>query len=251
MTDQPRLSKSRFLSGSQCRLRLWHDFHAPHLADEAGDVLQAVFDTGHEVGELACRLYPGGHAVGHDHRHMEEAKNETRMVIEKGAASALYEAAFDYEGLFARADALRAIVDRLFDLHRVVRSTYYHPDFRGSFSLKNVLPVLSPDTGYGDLAIADGQKAAVQYSLTDVGSSRAQRAHTDNAISPPVVAHVTRWRRSSFVRRSRAWPSIGRVRVMRRQVRAHLMQALSRMRVRFGGLSARRTLLLRLRQPPL
>ena len=109
VTDQPRLSKSRFLSGSQCRLRLWHDFHAPHLADEAGDVLQAVFDTGHEVGELACRLYPGGHPVGHDHRHMEEAKNETRMVIEKGAASALYEAAFDYEGLFARADVIERL----------------------------------------------------------------------------------------------------------------------------------------------
>lgn len=109
MTDRPRLSKSRFLSGSQCHLRLWHDFHAPHLAEQAGEVLQAVFDTGHEVGELACRRYPGGHFVGHDHRHMDEALDETREVIEKGDATALFEAAFEHQGLFARADVIERL----------------------------------------------------------------------------------------------------------------------------------------------
>ena len=83
VTNQPRLSKSRFLSGSQCHLRLWHDFHAPDLADDASDVLHAVFNTGHEVGELACRRYPSGHFVAHDHRHIEEALAETRRVIEE------------------------------------------------------------------------------------------------------------------------------------------------------------------------
>lgn len=109
VTDRPRLSKSRFLSGSQCHLRLWHDFHAPHLAEDAGDALQAVFDTGHEVGELACRRYPGGHFVAHDHRHIDEALDETRTVIAEGTAPALFEAAFEYQGLFARADVIERL----------------------------------------------------------------------------------------------------------------------------------------------
>ena len=105
MTDLPTLSKSRFLSGSQCHLRLWHDFHAPQLAAETSDVLQAVFDAGHEVGELACRRYPGGHFVAQDHQHVEEALEETLTVIEEESASALFEAAFEYQGLFCRAVA--------------------------------------------------------------------------------------------------------------------------------------------------
>ena len=51
---------------------------------------------------------------------------------------------------------------RLFDLHPVVRNHLYHPDFRGSFSIKAVLPVLVPELGYDDLAIAEGMTASVK-----------------------------------------------------------------------------------------
>ena len=61
--NRPRLSKSTYLTGKQCHLRLWHDFHARHLATPTDAALQLVFDTGHEVGELACRRYPGGHLI--------------------------------------------------------------------------------------------------------------------------------------------------------------------------------------------
>ena len=61
-----RLSKSRYLSGAQCHLRLWYETHRPDLEMEPDDVLQAVFDTGHEVGRTACWLYPSGHAVSHN-----------------------------------------------------------------------------------------------------------------------------------------------------------------------------------------
>ena len=77
MTNPPTLSKSRFLSGAQCHLRLWYDYHARDLAAEPDDTLQAVFDTGHEVGELACERYPGGHFVAQDHWHIPDALAET------------------------------------------------------------------------------------------------------------------------------------------------------------------------------
>ena len=60
------------------------------------------------------------------------------------------------------APALERLLPRLVDLHRIVRRHYYHPGFRGSFSLKAVLPAIT-DTRYDDLAITDGRLASVRY----------------------------------------------------------------------------------------
>lgn len=53
MTRVPSLSKSRYISGDQCHLKLWHDTYAWNLAAEPDDTLKTVFKTGHEVGEMA------------------------------------------------------------------------------------------------------------------------------------------------------------------------------------------------------
>ncbi len=109
MNREPALSKSRYVSGTQCHLRLWYDCYERHLATPPDEALEAVFDTGHEVGELACRRIPGGHLVAHDHRHIPEALEETCRVIEAGSGPALFEAAFRHCGVLVRAD----IVERL------------------------------------------------------------------------------------------------------------------------------------------
>ena len=109
MTREPALSKSRYVSGAQCHLRLWYDSYERHLAAPPDEALEAVFETGHEVGELACKRIPGGRLVAHDHRHIPEALAETRRVIETGSAPALFEAAFRHRGVLVRAD----IVERL------------------------------------------------------------------------------------------------------------------------------------------
>ena len=107
----PRLSKSTYLTGKQCHLRLWHDFHARHLAAPADEAQLLVFNTGHEVGELACRRYPGGHLIAHDHKHLPEALEETRRVIDAGTVPALFEAAFEHEHVLVRADVLERLSD--------------------------------------------------------------------------------------------------------------------------------------------
>ena len=110
MVDKPKLSKSRYVSGTQCHLRLWYDSYERDLAPAPDDVLQAVFDTGHEVGELACRRYPGGHFVRHDHRHVPEALTETRQVVDAGTAPALFEAAFEHDGVLVRTDVIERLL---------------------------------------------------------------------------------------------------------------------------------------------
>ena len=109
MIDKHMLSKSRYVSGTQCHLRLWYDSYERDLATAPDDALQATFDTGHQVGELACKRYPGGHFVRHDHRHVPEALAETRQVIDAGTAPVLFEAAFEHEGVLVRADVIERL----------------------------------------------------------------------------------------------------------------------------------------------
>ena len=106
---KPTLSKTRYLSGDQCHLRLWHDAHSPDLAPEVDDTLQAIFDTGHEVGELACRRYPGGYLVTHDYLHVAQALEQTQEVIAASDAPALFEAAFVHQGVLVRADVIERL----------------------------------------------------------------------------------------------------------------------------------------------
>jgi hypothetical protein len=63
-----------------------------------------------------------------------------------------------------QAEALLGINDRLFDLMRPFSDgAYVEAGFRGSASLKAVLPVLYPQLDYGDLQIKDGQEAMLTW----------------------------------------------------------------------------------------
>jgi hypothetical protein len=57
---------------------------------------------------------------------------------------------------------LETVERRLFDLQRVVKDNVYHPDFSGSFSIKEVLPVMVPGLSYEGLAVADGLTASTE-----------------------------------------------------------------------------------------
>ena len=112
MTRVTRLSKSRYISGDQCHLKLWHDTYSRDLAAaESDDSLKAVIATGHEVGEMACRRYPSGHFVAHDCRHTAGALAETQQLIKSGAASALFEPAFVHRDVLVCTDGLEPLPD--------------------------------------------------------------------------------------------------------------------------------------------
>ena len=111
------------MSGSQCHLRLWYETHARELASEPDDNLQAIFATGHEVGELACKRHPGGHLIAHDHLHTDEALDETRRVLAAGTAPALFEPAFRHQGVLVRVDILERLPEGGWGLIEVKSAT--------------------------------------------------------------------------------------------------------------------------------
>ena len=57
------ISKSKYLAGLQCPKLLWTHFNNRDLIPPPDDAQQHIFDTGHMVGDLAKRLYPGGKEV--------------------------------------------------------------------------------------------------------------------------------------------------------------------------------------------
>ena len=72
------------------------------------------------------------------------------------------------DGLIARFPdleaPLKAIVERLVDLHPPTLHFYYHPAMAGSWSLKAVLPTIAPDMQYSELeGIQEGTAASEGY----------------------------------------------------------------------------------------
>ena len=62
------------------------------------------------------------------------------------------------------AELLQKYISRLFDLLPVVKQHFYHPQMRGSFSIKKVLPVIAPNLDYGELEeVQEGTGAQVAY----------------------------------------------------------------------------------------
>jgi len=117
------LSKSRFLAGYQCPLRLWHQYYNPQLASEASAAHQAMFDAGHEVGVLATHLFPGGRLVEKDYLHHGEAVESTKEAMRDPSSTALFEAAFVYDDVRIRADILKRTDDGRWHLIEVKSAT--------------------------------------------------------------------------------------------------------------------------------
>ncbi len=79
---------------------------------------------------------------------------------------------------------LLSIRDRLWDLQiPFAKKWYCHPDFNGSASIKDVLPVLVPELSYKNLAIQKGDEAQFQYQeLINLPEGGPERTSIKNAL---------------------------------------------------------------------
>lgn len=74
-------------------------------------------------------------------------------------------------------DKLFALLPRVIDLLPIARNHYYHPDMRGSWSIKAVLPTIAPNLSYNDLEVSNGtaaQEAFMSLMLLDSSSDEYQ-----------------------------------------------------------------------------
>jgi hypothetical protein len=128
--------------------------------------------------QFSCHvLGPGG--VEH-HEWLAEGADDPREEFARKVISAsagaktivAYNAPFEQRCIKSLADALPelrsnliALSKRIKDLLPIVRDHVYHPDFGGSFSIKDVLPALVPGLGYDDLEIQGGSAASTALEV--------------------------------------------------------------------------------------
>ena len=110
--------------------------HSAYLAEGQGDPRPAV-------AQAVAKALDGAATILAWHASVEK-----RCLADLAAASPEH------------APALLEARDKTQDLLVVVKNHFYHPDFRGSFSIKNVVPALLPELAYDDLDVADGMAAS-------------------------------------------------------------------------------------------
>ena len=104
-----RLSKSKFLSGLQCHKRLYLEIHQPTLATPPDASTQAILNMGTEIGILAQRRFRDGILVKTGYRQREAAIAETTALLQDSRIPAIFEAAFEHEGVLVRVDILERV----------------------------------------------------------------------------------------------------------------------------------------------
>jgi predicted RecB family nuclease len=117
-------------------LRLWYDRYRRDLATPPDDTQQAIFDIGHEVGNLARQRWPGGTLVGGQPWEVEAAVEETRSLMADPSVPAIYEAAIVHRGVLTRVDVLVRTDDDRWDLVEVKSSTRVKETFETDVALQ-------------------------------------------------------------------------------------------------------------------
>jgi hypothetical protein len=128
-------------------------------------------------------------------------------VLGKSGSIVVY-SAFESQGLAELAawlpefaGRIKKIQRRLWDLLTVVRNHVYHPNFAGSYSIKNVLPALVPGMTYEGMEVADGTDAGLAWgSLIRGGLDQAERDRVRKALLEYCTTnHQNLARREEFV----------------------------------------------------
>lgn len=115
-------------------------------------------------------------------RLVEVLSEEGSIVVYSGFESRVIRSLAD--ALPDLEDRLLPLQGRMVDLLHLLHNYYYHPDFHGSFSIKDVLPVLVPTMSYDDLFIREGSQAALAFiALTDPKTEPGERTVLDEALN--------------------------------------------------------------------
>ncbi len=107
MAQLPKLlSKTRLMRGYRCLKNIYLNVHSPSLEAPISEETHALFDQGNLVGEAARRCIPGGVLIDNKPWDFVGSLKKTRELIANGT-HLIYEAAFEHQGCYARADMIQ------------------------------------------------------------------------------------------------------------------------------------------------
>ena len=128
MKNKPFLSKTKYMNGLQCPKLLWYAYNRKEDLPEIDAAIQAKFDQGKAVGELAQTLFPGGILLKRDYVPDEQSKKSLEATKLR---KALFEAGLVHKQGYALADILNPVEKNAWDLIEVksassVKDEYYN-----------------------------------------------------------------------------------------------------------------------------
>lgn len=153
------LTKSNFMSGLQCHKQLWLTVKEPHRATPPNLAQQRIIDQGGVVGQYARQQFPTGQLIG---GNGSEAIQATQTAIAAGA-TCLFEAAFNFDGVFIRCDIL----------HQSSPTTWELVEVKSSGKVK--------DEHYWDVALQ--QYVLIQNGLS-ISSTKLMHINTQDCFFP-------------------------------------------------------------------
>ena len=99
------LSKSQYTKYRQCPKLFWLYRKDKSKIEPPAAQQQQIFDTGIKVGEIACRLFPGGSQIPFDIQDLQGMAEKTNELIQSGVET-IYEASFIFDEIFVAIDIL-------------------------------------------------------------------------------------------------------------------------------------------------
>ncbi|MCB9889037.1 MAG: DUF2779 domain-containing protein [Planctomycetes bacterium] len=102
MSGSHRLNKSLFAAGTQCAKRLHQEFHDPDSVPAPSESRQALAEVGRRLTEMAREGFPRAQRI--EHEQHDEAVAETRAVLDAASGVAVFDAAFERDGVEVRCD---------------------------------------------------------------------------------------------------------------------------------------------------
>ncbi len=100
------LSKTKIMRGYRCLKSIYLTIHHPEQEAPITPDQQALFDQGNAVGEEARKRFPGGTLVDNKPWDFFGSLKRTRELLAQ-KTEVIYEAAFQYNGCYARADIIQ------------------------------------------------------------------------------------------------------------------------------------------------
>jgi Domain of unknown function(DUF2779) len=115
------LTKSRYMAGLQCPRRLWLVVHEPQAYEDP--VPGSPADMGQEIGTKAHLLFPGGVLITEAPWQHLEAAACTAALMDDALIPAIFEAAFEYDGIRIRVDVMERLASGAWGLREVKSSS--------------------------------------------------------------------------------------------------------------------------------
>ena len=129
------LSKSLYTRGLQCVKSLWLNRYKKDVLTPPNSSAKAIFDTGNEVGELACELFPNGVSIEFNPNDYDGMIDTTKQLINDGVQN-IYEASFNYCGIFVAVDILHINDDGSVEIYEVKSSTSIKDIYKHDVSIQ-------------------------------------------------------------------------------------------------------------------